>query len=255
MANPALNKYFGNGGSTATLDASAGSVPVQSAIVPDDRMTMGGTAGATGLLLVILIATAAWGWSISSPTGALPMWSIFVLIGAFVLAIITIFNPKMAVVTGPIYTAAQGLFIGSMSKAYEAAWGGIVMTAVLATISVFIVMLVLFVTRTITVTNKLRSVIIGATLGIALFYFASFLFALFGVQIPFVWEGGIGGILFSVFVVGIAALNLLLDFDLIERGVAMDSPKYMNWYGAFSLMITIIWLYIEILRLLGKTRS
>jgi len=183
------------------------------------------------------------------------MWSIFVLIGAFVLAIITIFNPRMAIVTGPIYTVAQGIFLGSMSKAYEAEWGGIVMTAILATISVFIVMLVLFTTRTITVTNKLRSVIIGATLGIALFYLASFLFALIGVEIPFVWEGGIGGILFSVFVVGIAALNLLLDFDMIERGVAMGAPKYMNWFGAFSLMITIIWLYIEILRLLGKTRS
>ena len=255
MANPALNKYFGNSGSTATLDASASTAAMQSSIVPDDRMTMGGTAGATGLLLVILMISGAWGWSISSSTGALPMWSIFVLIGAFVLALITIFNPKMAVVTGPIYTAAQGLFLGSMSKAYEANWGGIVITAVLATLAVFIVMLVLFVTRTITVTNKLRSVIIGATLGIALFYFASFLLALFGVQMPFVWEGGIGGILFSVFVVGIAALNLLLDFDMIERGVAAGAPKYMNWYGAFGLMITIIWLYIEILRLLGKTRS
>ncbi|MEA3501834.1 MAG: Bax inhibitor-1/YccA family protein, partial [Actinomycetota bacterium] len=150
MANPALNKYFGNGGSSATLDASASSVPIQSAIVPDDRMTIGGTAGATGLLLVILMLSSALGWSISSPTGTLPMWSIIMLIGAFVLAIITIFNPRIAVITGPIYTAAQGLFIGSMSKAYETAWGGIVLTAVLATISVFIVMLVLFVTRTIT---------------------------------------------------------------------------------------------------------
>jgi uncharacterized YccA/Bax inhibitor family protein len=255
VANPALNKYFGDTGSKATLDASVSSAPMQSPIVPDDRMTMGGTAGATGLLLVILLISGAWGWSISSPTGALPMWSIFALIGAFVLAIITVFNPKMAVVTGPIYTAAQGLFLGSISKAYEAEWGGIVITAVLATLAVFIVMLVLFVTRTINVTNKLRSVIIGATLGIALFYFASIIFALVGVQIPFVWEGGIGGILFSVFVVGIAALNLLLDFDMIERGVAAGAPKYMNWYGAFGLMVTIIWLYIEILRLLGKTRS
>ena len=255
MANPALNKYFGDTGSEATLDASISSAPMQSPIVPDDRMTMGGTAGATGLLLVILLISGAWGWSISSPTGALPMWSVFALIGAFVLAIITVFNPKMAVVTGPIYTAAQGLFLGSISKAYEAEWGGIVITAVLATLAVFIVMLVLFVTRTINVTNKLRSVIIGATLGIALFYFASIIFALVGVQIPFVWEGGIGGILFSVFVVGIAALNLLLDFDMIERGVAAGAPKYMNWYGAFGLMVTIIWLYIEILRLLGKTRS
>ena len=121
--------------------------------------------------------------------------------------------------------------------------------------AVFIVMLVLFVTRTITLTNKLRSVIIGAILGIALFYFASFLLAPFGAQMPFVWEGGLGGILFSVVVVGMAALNLLLDFDMIERGVAAGAPKYMNWYGAFGLMITIIWRYIEILRLLGEARS
>jgi len=218
-------------------------------------MTIGGTASATGMLLVVLVASGVWGWSVASPTGALPAWSFFVLIGAFVLALVTIFNPRIAVFTSPIYTAAQGVFLGSMSKAYEAQWGGIVLTAVLATVAVFIVMLVLFVTRTITVTNKLRSVIIGATLGIALFYLASIVLAFFGVQMPFVWEGGIGGILFSVFVVGIASLNLLLDFDSIERGVAMGAPKYMNWYGAFGLMITIIWLYMEILRLLGKARN
>jgi uncharacterized YccA/Bax inhibitor family protein len=221
----------------------------------EDRMTIGGTASATGMLLVVLVASGVWGWSVASPTGALPAWSFFVLIGAFVLALVTIFNPRIAVFTSPIYTAAQGVFLGSMSKAYEAQWGGIVLTAVLATVAVFIVMLVLFVTRTITVTNKLRSVIIGATLGIALFYLASIVLAFFGVQMPFVWEGGIGGILFSVFVVGIASLNLLLDFDSIERGVAMGAPKYMNWYGAFGLMITIIWLYMEILRLLGKARN
>ena len=129
------------------------------------------------------------------------------------------------------------------------------MTATLATISVFIVMRVLFVNRTIAVTKKLRSVIIGATLGIVLFYLASFVFTLFGVEIPFVREGGIGGILFSVYVVGIAALNLPPDFDMMERGVGMGAPKYMNWFGAFGLMVTIIWLYREILRLLGTARS
>jgi len=221
----------------------------------EERMSIGGTAAATGMMLVVLAISGAWGWSISSPTGALPWWSFAALMAAFVLAIVTVFNPKIAVVSTPLYTAAQGVFLGAMSKAYENQWGGIVLTAVLATIAVFVVMLVLFVTRTITVTNKLRSIIIGATLGIAVFYFASILLALFGVQIPFVWDGGIGGILFSVFVVGIAALNLLLDFDMIERGVAMGAPKYMNWYGAFGLMITIIWLYMEILRLLGKARS
>ena len=255
MANPALTRQFGSTSSTASLDAAASSAPVAPSAVGAEHMTIGGTAGATGILLVVLVISGAWGWSISSPTGALPGWSFFVLIAAFILAIVTIFNPKIAVYTSPIYTAAQGVFLGAVSKSYEGMWGGIVLTAVLATVAVFVVMLVLFVTRTITVTQKLRSVIIGATLGIALFYIASFLLALFGVQMPFVWDGGIGGILFSVFIVGIAALNLLLDFDSIERGVAMGAPKYMNWYGAFGLMITIIWLYLEILRLLGKARN
>jgi len=236
MANPALNRQFGGTGSTATLDASAAGAPMVRSTDADDRMSIGGTAAATGILLVILIISGGWGWSISSSTGALPGWSFIVLLGAFILAIVTIFNPKIAVYTSPIYTAAQGMFLGSVSKAYEAEWGGIVLTAVMATVAVFVVMLVLFVTRTITVTKKLRSVIIGATFGIVLFYAASFLLALFGVQMPFVWEGGIGGILFSVFIVGIASLNLLLDFDSIERGVAMGAPKYMNWYGAFGLM-------------------
>ncbi len=254
MANPALGRQFGSTGSAATIDAASSARAIPAGF-GEDRMTIGGTAADTGLMLVLLVIAGAWGWAVSSPTGALPLWSIGVLLVAFVLAIVTIFNPKIAIITTPIYTAAQGVFLGAMSKAYENAWGGIVITAVLATVAVFVVMLVLFVTRAIAVTNKLRSVIIGATLGIALFYFASFLLALFGVQMPFVWEGGIGGILFSVFVVGIAALNLLLDFDSIERGVAMGAPKYMNWYGAFGLMITIIWLYMEILRLLGKARS
>ena len=254
MANPALGRQFGSTDSAATIDAASSARAIPAGF-GEERMTIGGTAADTGLMLVLLVIAGAWGWAISSPTGALPLWSIGVLVVAFVLAIVTIFNPKIAVITTPIYTAAQGVFLGAMSKAYENAWGGIVVTAILATVAVFIVMLVLFVTRTITVTNKLRSVIIGATLGIALFYFASLILALFGVQIPFVWEGGVGGILFSVFVVGIAALNLLLDFDSIERGVAMGAPKYMNWYGAFGLMITIIWLYMEILRLLGKARS
>jgi len=255
LANPALNRQFGGNGSTAVVDAASSSVSMAPPTAGKDRMTIGGTAAATGLLLIVLVVAGAWGWAISSPTGSLPFWSIIMLIAAFVLAIVTIFNPKIAIITGPLYTAAQGLFLGAMSKAYEAEWGGIVLTAVLATVAVFIVMLVLFVTRTISVTNKLRSAIIGATLGIALFYLASIVLALFSVQMPFVWDGGIGGILFSVFVVGIAALNLLLDFDMIERGVAMGSPKYMNWYGAFGLMVTVIWLYMEILRLLGKTRN
>ncbi len=189
MANPALGRQFGSTGSAATIDAASSARAIPAGF-GEDRMTIGGTAADTGLMLVLLVIAGAWGWAVSSPTGALPLWSIGVLLVAFVLAIVTIFNPKIAIITTPIYTAAQGVFLGAMSKAYENAWGGIVITAVLATVAVFVVMLVLFVTRAIAVTNKLRSVIIGATLGIALFYFASFLLALFGVQMPFVWEGG-----------------------------------------------------------------
>lgn len=255
MANPALTKQFGKSGSTTTIDGVAVAVPMGFGESTTDRMTMGGTARATGILLAILLAAAAWGWTLASPTGAQPVWTIFVIIGAFILAMVTIFRPQIAMFTAPIYTAAQGLAIGGISKAYESMWGGIVVQAVLATAAVFIVMLVLFVTRTIRVTDKVRSMVIGATLGIALFYLASLVLMLFGVNMPFVWDGGIGGILFSVLVVGIAAFNLLLDFDLIERGVAMGAPKHMDWYGAFGLMITIIWLYVEILRLLGKARD
>ena len=168
---------------------------------------------------------------------------------------VTAFQPKLARVTGPLYALTMGAFVGSLSRAYSTFYDGIVLQAILATAAVFVVMLVLFTTRTIKVTNRLRSTVIGATFGIALFYLASIVLSLFGADMPFVWDSGFFGIAFSVFVVGVAAFNLLLDFDLIERGVAAGAPKYMEWYGAFGLMVTIIWMYLEILRLLAKLRE
>ena len=149
----------------------------------------------------------------------------------------------------------MGVAIGTISRLYESQFEGIVLQAIMATAAVFFVMLVLFVTRAIKVTDKLRGVIIGATLGIMLFYLASFVLSLFAVSIPLVWDSGPVGIGFSVLIVGIAAFNLMLDFDLIERGVQARAPKFMEWFGAFALMVTIIWLYIEILRLIGKVRN
>ena len=176
------------------------------------------------------------------------------MIGVFVLAIVTAFRPRIAVVTGPIYAVTMGALVGSISHIYDAQFEGIVLQAILATAAVFVTMLVLFVTRTIRVTQRMRGIVIGATLGIALFYVVSIVLALFGTSIPLVWDSGPIGILFSVVVVAIAAFNLMLDFDMIERGVVARAPKYLEWYGAFGLMVTIIWMYIEILRLISKTR-
>ena len=158
-------------------------------------------------------------------------------------------------ITGPLYSLTMGVALGVISHIYDEAFEGIVLQAIMATAAVFIVMLVLFVTRTIRVTQRMRGVIIGATLGIALFYLGSFLLSLFGVGIPLVWDDGPVGIGFSLLVVGIASFNLMLDFDMIERGVVAGAPKYLEWYSAFGLMVTIVWMYIEMLRLIAKVRN
>lgn len=257
MANPTMTKQFGE--YPAVTDAALDTLETRGPVVADaDVMTVGGTAAKTGLLLLLVLATGAWGWSLVDPVAGettIPGWWFLAAIGAFVLAIVTAFRPRLAIVTGPIYALTMGVAIGAISHVYDARFEGIVLQAILATAAVFIVMLVLFVTRTIRVTRRLRSIVIGATLGIALFYLVSIVLSLFDVAIPLVWDSGPIGILFSVVVVGIAAFNLLLDFDLIERGVLAGAPSHLEWYGAFGLMVTIVWMYIEILRLLGKARS
>jgi uncharacterized YccA/Bax inhibitor family protein len=259
MANPPLQKQFG-----ALPEVGAGSdAALQSAQTPagfgaDDPMTIGGTSAKTAFLLILVLAAGAWGWTLVDPvTGGtgLPGWWFFLAIGVFGLAILTAFKPQLAIITGPLYALSMGVAIGTISRLYESQFEGIVLQAIMATAAVFFVMLVLFVTRTIKVTNRLRGVIIGATFGIMLFYLASFVLSLFTVGIPLVWDSGPVGIGFSVLIVGIAAFNLMLDFDLIERGVQAKAPKFMEWFGAFALMVTIIWLYIEILRLIGKVRN
>jgi len=258
MANPALDKTFGELPQvTASADAALQTAP--SPVVSDHEvMTIGGTAAKTGLLLLLVIGAGSWGWTLVDPeagTSSIPPGLWLLMIGVFVLAIVTAFKPRLAIVTGPIYALSMGVVLGAISHIYDAQFGGIVIQAVMATAAVFIVMLVLFVTRTIRVTNRMRGIVIGATAGLALFYLASIVLALFGVSVPLIWDTGIMGIAFSVFVVGLAAFNLMLDFDMIERGVIARSPKYMEWYGAFGLTVTIIWMYIEMLRLLGKARS
>ena len=259
MANPALDKTFGDLPTVTSAADTALHAAAPSPIVSDhDVMTIGGTAAKTGLFLLLVIGAGSWGWTLVDPvagTASIPPGLFLVMIAVFVLAIVTAFKPKLAIVTGPLYSLAMGAVLGAISHIYDAQFGGIVIQAVMATAAVFIVMLVLFVTRTIRVTNRMRGVVIGATAGLALFYLASILLSVFGMSVPLIWDTGILGIAFSVFVVGLAAFNLMLDFDMIERGVIARSPKSMEWYGAFGLIVTIIWMYIEMLRLLGKARS
>jgi uncharacterized YccA/Bax inhibitor family protein len=257
MANPVLGRSFGTS-RTINAGVDAGfQAPTTVGPIADDVMTFAGSIRASAVLLGLVFAGAAVGWSATdvSDTPQFPGWLIVALLGAVAVAVLTIFRPQFARVTGPIYAVAEGLVLGSITRVYEVAFQGIALQALLATGATVLVMLVLWATRTIRVTDRLRSVVIGATLGVAAFYVISLLLSLFGFSAPLVWDTGVLGIGFSLVVIAIAAFNLLLDFDLIERGVAGKAPAYMEWYAAFGLVITIVWLYIEILRLLAKLRS
>lgn len=231
-------------------------------------MRLSGTLSASAILLLILVVAGFFGWQATEVVTAvnvagetvvvsskLPVWIIGAAIVGFGLAILTIFKPKLARFTAPLYAAAQGVFVGAISKLYEVQFDGIVLQAVGLTIGVFVMMLVLYATGTIKVTDRLRKGIFAATGAVCLVYLASMIARLFGSDIPMIHDAGIVGIGFSLVVVGIASSNLLLDFDFIEKGVAMRAPRYMEWFGAFGLMVTLVWLYLELLRLLSKLRS
>jgi uncharacterized YccA/Bax inhibitor family protein len=225
-------------------------------------MTIQGTVNKTGLLLLLVLLSATWIWSrffgALEPSQSLPMiapWMFGGAIGGFVVALVTIFKKSWAGVTGPIYALLEGLFLGGISAIFEARYPGIVIQAVSLTFGTLLVLLVAYTSRVIRPSENFKLGIVAATGGIALIYMASFVLGLFGVSMPYIHDNGLIGIGFSLFVVVIAALNLVLDFDFIENGASQGAPKYMEWYGAFGLMVTLIWLYIEILRLLAKLRS
>ena len=221
-------------------------------------MTIGGTVSATAVLLVILLMGGGIGWSqvktIDGEISSIPAWLIIGLIGALGVAILTIFKPKLARFTSPVYALLEGLVLGAISHVYEAQWNGIVVQAVGLTVAVLSILLFLYATRVIKVTDKLRTGIIAATGAVFVFYLIAIVISLFGVNLSFLNDGGPVAIIFSLVIVGIAAMNLVLDFDFIERGAAAGAPKYMEWYGAFGLLVTLVWLYLELLRLLGNLR-
>jgi uncharacterized YccA/Bax inhibitor family protein len=262
-SNPALNeKAFQrvteeDAGWAATQqleEAYAAPSAPRGPVVDTEGMTVNGSVWATAALLVLVVATGVFGWNsvdVDAETVSLPGWIFPVVLGAFGVAILTIFQPHLARITAPIYALMQGAFLGAISGLYNTAYDGIVLQAVALTIGVFAVMLFLFATRIIEVTQKLRMGIVAATGGVALVYLVSIVLSLFGADLPFLHDASPIGALISLVIVGVAAFNLLLDFDFVERGVAAGAPKQVEWYAAFGLLVTIIWLYIELLRLLA----
>lgn len=240
-----------------------------------DTMRMGGTLSASAILLGIVMVAAVFGWRsvdfvttvtevqnglsverVTTTEAQFPGWALIVMLASLGVGILTAFKPKLARITGPLYAVGMGLVAGALSAVYNAQFDGIVAQALALTAGVFTMMLLLFATRVVRVTDRMRTMIVAATGAICLVYLVSIgANLIFGASLPFLHDTGPIGIIISLVIVGVAAFNLLLDFDFVERGVEMGAPRYMEWYAAFGLMVSLIWLYLEILRLLSKLRS
>lgn len=237
--NPALNVFE----KTITLPGA-------------EAMTERGTLNKFFLLFLLVMGSASLTWKAFYDGVNVMPWMIGSAILGFITAMVVIFKNQWAAYLTPVYALFEGVFLGAISainnNIFAKTAPGIVTQAVLLTFGAVIAMYLLYRFRIIKVTEKVRSVIFIATAGIAIFYVAAMALRLFHIDVAFLHEGSLMGIGFSLFVIIIASLNLLLDFDMIEKGVAAGAPKYMEWYGAFGLLVTIVWLYLEILRLLSK---
>lgn len=247
--NPALKE-------STFLDLGSGTVVSRDA----GAMTLNGTVNKTGFLLLLAVLMAAFAWNNTftaagelAPAAMVYMWG--GLIGGLILALVTIFKKTWAPVSAPLYALFEGFFLGAISAVFEARYPGIVFQAVLLTFGTLFALLMAYRSGLIKATENFKLGVVAATGGIALVYLATIVLGFFNIQIPLIHESGLVGIGFSLFVVVIAALNLVLDFDFIESGVDAGAPKYMEWYGAFGLMVTLVWLYVEFLRLLSKLQS
>jgi len=276
MANPLLNeKAFtkavertpdqagwgsAEGKSTWNAPISDGQVsPYISAKAPGQTMTANGAMSATMFLMVLLVASATYGWTTVQPltvggSVSFPSWAMIALLVGLGCAFGVMFKPTAARFLAPVYAIAQGSVVGAISKMFNVQYPGIVVQAVGATIGVFVMMLVLYRTGILRVTDKFRRIIIGATMGLMAFYLVSFIVGLFGANLIPTGSSTMS-IGFSVLVAGLAAMNLALDFDFIDKAEAAGAPKHMEWFAAFGIMVTLVWLYLEILRLLAKMRD
>ena len=224
-------------------------------------MSVRGAINKFGFLMLMVIAGAAYNWHLfeqgqSSMVTTLLMVGVF---GGLITGIVISFKPNWAGYLAPLYGLLEGLFIGGISAILNAAFAekypGLIMQAVGLTFGVAIAMFLLYNFRVINATERFKSVIFTATLGIGIFYLLTMVLRMFGVNVGFMTDSSLLSIGISLFIVAIAALNLILDFDMIEQGAERGAPKFMEWYGAFGLIVTLVWLYLEILRLLSKLGS
>ncbi|GMU86002.1 MAG: hypothetical protein AMXMBFR48_12440 [Ignavibacteriales bacterium] len=230
----------------------------EEAVAGQGLMTLNGFLNKAFFLLLLVVFPAGLVWNQFYLTGNLSSISGWVFGGAIaglILAILTAFFKRIAIITAPLYAIAQGLFLGGISAFFELMYPGIVLQAVMLTGAIFLMMLFLYRTGIIKPTAKFMMGVAAATGAVGLVYLASFILGFFSISIPFIHSNGWVGIGFSAVVIVIAALNLIIDFALVEEGVKNGAPKYIEWYAAFALLVTLVWLYFEILRLLSKLRS
>lgn len=232
------------------LNDKAFAVPATGA----EAMTINGTVHKTAGLLFLLVCSGAYTWTVARVDGGAQAmsWAIAGLVAGLIAFFTMLFKRDWSPVLAPAYALAEGLVLGAVSAMYEAAFHGIVLTAVMLTIGTLGVLLLVYRTGLIKATQNFKLMIIGATGAIAITYVVGWILAMFGREIPLIHQSGPVGIVFSLFVVAIAALNLVLDFDFIENGAAAGAPRYMEWFAAAGLLVTLVWLYLEILRLLAK---
>jgi uncharacterized YccA/Bax inhibitor family protein len=212
----------------------------------EEKMTIQGAINKSFILGAIMLATSMVGFLYASP---LFIWG--GAIAGLIVVIIAARKPHLSGTLAPIYAALEGLFVGGISAMYAAFYDGIIFQAVSLTMAVFFMMLFIYKTEIIKVTNKFRTGVVMATGAVLLVYVANFILSFFGVNVPFLHEGGMIGIGISLVIIGIASMNLLLDFDNFEKGEKFGAPAYMEWFSAMGLLITIVWLYVEILRLIS----
>jgi uncharacterized YccA/Bax inhibitor family protein len=218
-------------------------------------MTLDGVAGKSLLLFVLCVGVGIFGWRMAAEQSELFAPYLFgAIVFALVVGIVTVFKKKIAPFTAPLYAAVEGFILGAISQLYEAEFDGIVLQALLLTGGIFVSMLLLYLFRIIRATENFKLGVAAATGGIALYYLANLALSFFGKDLPLINSTSAYGIGFTVLVIILAALNLVVDFDFIEQGVHKKAPKYMEWYASFGLFVTVVWLYLEILRLLAKSR-
>jgi uncharacterized YccA/Bax inhibitor family protein len=258
MANPVLNeRAFRGQGPALSYEQQPGTVPVPPELARSamDRMTVEGVVYKTAFLLLLCAAAASVTWNTTEPAGISPGLMLVTFLGLIGTGIATAFRPRIAIVTGPIYAIASGLFIGVVSSFLEVAYPGIAMQAALGTMTTMAAVLIAYRTGLIRATPRFIKIVVSATMGLMLVYLISIGMRFFGMQMPLLHDSGPLGIGISLLIVGLAAMNLVLDFHFIERATASGAEKRMEWFGAFGLLVTLVWLYLEILRLLAKLRD